>query len=284
MSRIPYGRSGVIDPALAGFAAAALAFAAFAMPEWRLTQIVSATGLPDILAAAQPPLGLKARLGFALLLGLFSFAAFFAILRRLDRASGSAAAVDADVAPTPIRLRRSDAHPDAPPRRPLIVRDLGEPLPAEPEEEELLLAPAQAEAAAALPSFLVQQEEEEEIADEPQPVAEQEVPFAFASPAPADDAPLRAFLPEADDAPLCADVPEAEEAAALPAAAPAEPAPAVEGEESIGRLMKRLEFGLARRERAAPIDPAAIAPRTEDAVGHRLRSAISDLEKLAARG
>jgi hypothetical protein len=48
--------------------------------------------------------------------------------------------------------------------------------------------------------------------------------------------------------------------------------------------MQRLEFGLAKRERAAPLDPSAIARPADDAVGHRLRSAIGDLQKLASRG
>jgi hypothetical protein len=32
------------------------------------------------------------------------------------------------------------------------------------------------------------------------------------------------------------------------------------------------------------LDPAAVAPPADAAVGHRLRSAIGDLQKLAARG
>jgi hypothetical protein len=59
---------------------------------------------------------------------------------------------------------------------------------------------------------------------------------------------------------------------------------APEPEPSISKLMQRLEFGLARKERAAPLDPAGVAPPADDAVGHRLRSAIGDLQKLAARG
>ena len=47
--------------------------------------------------------------------------------------------------------------------------------------------------------------------------------------------------------------------------------------------MQRLEFGLAKKERVV-LDPAAVAAPADDAVGHRLRSAIGDLQKLAARG
>jgi hypothetical protein len=64
----------------------------------------------------------------------------------------------------------------------------------------------------------------------------------------------------------------------------AETAPEPEEDPSITTLMQRLEFGLARKERAAPLDPAGVATPGDDAVGHRLRSAIGDLQKLASRG
>lgn len=278
MARLNYRRGSALDPALAGFAAVSLAFAAFAMPDAPLTRLVAATGLPDILAAAQPPLGMKARLGIALFVALLSFGLFFAILRRLDGPAEREPEVwsaDPEVAPEPIRLRRADAHPDAPARRPLVARDLGEPAfddeplhqrpPAAAVAEEELLLDVSAEAP--LPPFLVPQEPEAEAA----PAGESETHSA-AAPEPPIEWPAR-------------EVPACEAPAVVePAPEPAEPAPQVEGDESISRLMKRLEFGLARRERTPPVDPAAVAAPAPDAVGHRLRSAIADLEKLAARG
>ena len=68
-------------------------------------------------------------------------------------------------------------------------------------------------------------------------------------------------------------------APALSEVLPGEPAP----EASISTLMQRLESGLSRKERSAPLDPSAVAAPADAAVGHRLRSAINDLQKLAAR-
>jgi hypothetical protein len=254
-------RPGVFDLALAGFAGAAFAFAAFFMPEWRLTQLSLASGLADVFPPARPPLGFTARALFAVVVGMIACGGSLLLLRLAERRPVPKHDVtEADVAPAPIRLRRADAHPDAPARRPLAARDLGEPtepsaLPAppadEPREEELVLAPE-----AEVPAFLVEQEAEtiqaEAAEDEP------ETPLVWPQPAPEP-------------------APEPEVAAAP------QPEPAAEAEDdpSISKLMQRLEFGLARRERA---DPAAIAPPADEAVGHRLRSAIGDLQKLAARG
>jgi hypothetical protein len=123
-----------------------------------------------------------------------------------------------------------------------------------------------------IPAFLVEQEPEQE----PETVeaeaveVEPEAPLVWPQPA-AEPAPE----PEVAEAPAPEPVAEA--------LAP-EPVAEVEDDPSISKLMQRLEFGLAKRERAAPLDPSAIAPPGDDAVGHRLRSAIGDLQKLAARG
>jgi hypothetical protein len=319
-------RAGAFDIALAGFAGAAFAFAAFAMPEWRLTQIVLGSGLPSILPAAQPPLGFTARAGFAALIGLAAFAGSYLLLRLAERAPVRRRPfTEADAPPAPIKLRRADAHPDAPPRRPLAARDLGEPeadtVAAAPEGllltsesgdgDTLLLSTDGPEP---LPYFLVPQAQDAEDAEfeaveaeddtvlvwpgadsEPEQQSEPEreperepEPVAIAPVAPA------AFEPE----------PEAEPAPEPAVQAVAEPAPRphvsavpeaaahtsdiadedADSEASLGGLMKRLEFGLARRERSPALDPAAVAPPADAAVGHRLRSAINDLQKLAARG
>jgi hypothetical protein len=121
-----------LDLPVAGLAALAVAFAAFTMPDALLGRAVEATGLPSVLSAAQPPLGNTARLLLALAGGLLAFAGAFALLRWLDRfASRSPALVlDAEPAPETPRVHRADAHPDAPPRRPIsAARDLGEPAP-----------------------------------------------------------------------------------------------------------------------------------------------------------
>lgn len=260
-------RPSVLDLALAGFAGAAFTFAAFFMPEWRLTQLSLTTGLADIFPPARPPLGFTARALFAVVVGVVAGGGSLLLLRLADRKSvPKRDTTEADAPPAPIRLRRADAHPDAPARRPLAARDLGEPEeptalaapPAEeePHEEELLLAPE-----AEVPALLVEQEPEtvEAEAVEPEP-----------------DTPLVWPEPAAQPEPEAAEAPEPEAAA--------EAAPETEDDPSISKLMQRLEFGLARKERSAPLDPSAVAPPAADAVGHRLRSAIGDLQKLAARG
>lgn len=98
------------------------------MPSALLEALVTSSGVPAILAAAEPPLGLTARIALALVFGggvaLFAWFALFLVAGSRTVTLGGAAASDAE---TPI-LRRADAHPDAPPRRPLSAnRDLGTP-------------------------------------------------------------------------------------------------------------------------------------------------------------
>jgi hypothetical protein len=345
-----FGRANALDIALAAFAAGAFGFAAFALPEWRLNQLVLGSGLADVFAPARPPLGLKATLGIAALAALLAFAGSLALLlladkagprkRSASRAGAGAGAqgeadADADAAPQPIRLRRADAHPDAPLRRPLVAgRDLGEP----PVEELVLGAETLEPHSETMHSFLIRQEPEtvemepvveEDGADDLEPLvwepelARSSRRDAERAPAPApelepepetavriepEQEPERAVGPDAvaepedtaeDEArPVREDelasgdetwsVPEpiAAPAAAVTARTPAlpeilqgEPAP----EASISILMQRLESGLSRKERSAPLDPSAVAAPADAAVGHRLRSAINDLQKLAAR-
>jgi cell division protein FtsN len=280
-------RPGVFDLAIAGFAGAAFTFAAFYLPEWRLTQLSLATGLADIFPPARPPLGFTARALFAIVIGLIACGGSLLLLRLAERRPVPKHDVtEADAPPAPIRLRRADAHPDAPARRPLAARDLGEPAepvallaPPSPEpeaarEEELMLAPD-----AEIPAFLVEQEPEQETETvEAEAVeAEPETPLVWPQPA-AEPAPepelAEALAPEP-----VAETPATEAVAEAPA-----PVAEAEDDPSISKLMQRLEFGLAKRERAAPLDPSAIARPADDAVGHRLRSAIGDLQKLASRG
>lgn len=121
---------GALDAAMAGFAALAVGFVAFAMPGAMFEELVSASGLPSLVTAAQPPLGATARLSVVAAAALISFAALFLVLRALGRPARPRPRPDMaefDVADPP-RLRRADSHPDAPARHPLLAgRDLGEP-------------------------------------------------------------------------------------------------------------------------------------------------------------
>jgi hypothetical protein len=258
-------RGSTLDFALAGFAGAAFTFAAFFLPEWRLTQIALASGLADIFPPARPPLGFTARALFALGMGFVACAGSLLLLRLAERKPVKRAVTEADAAPEPIRLRRADAHPDAPARRPLVARDLGEP------EGEWLLAPE-----AEVPAFPVEQEPETVEVEPIEAEGEAGAPLVRPAEAPVQPEPQAAEPVAAEPEPQPQPEPQPAASAPPPRAAP-------EAEPSISGLMQRLEFGLAKKERAV-LSPQAVSPPSDDAVGHRLRSAIGDLQKLAARG
>lgn len=208
-----------------GFAALGVAM----IPVPALEALVMDSGLPSILAAAEPPLGLTARLAVALGAGAFVGAfmwlsAFILLGSRGLTIGGEAGPVDSAEVPVPV-LRRADAHPDAPPRPPLLAtRDLGKPFlevragapaaPAEPEDEQVdfdvifpprpISAPVLAPMPAMVPEPVAEAAEVYELhtmlapipAPEPvaeaasQPLVEQDMPIDF-------DQPLSAFDPQA---------------------------------------------------------------------------------------
>jgi hypothetical protein len=256
MSRSSIHTGRAFDAGLAALAAVSAGFVVFAMPEPVFSGLIEATRLPDLVAAAQPPLGETARLAVIAAAALFTFAAIWALMAGLGRVPARKSAEPEAEAP---RLRRADAHPDAPARRPLLARDLGEPLEldqvAEPATHEAPFAEA---GLRPLPGFLVPQ------ADEPEPVAEAEPEAEGAEPEPQ-------ASPEPALSELAAQLPEAEEETGQP----------------LSQLVNRIEFGLARKRQAFPAAdlPPGEEPEIEaEKVGHRLRSAINDLQKIASSG
>ena len=254
-----------LDLAMAAFAGTAAGFVVFAMPGWQFDRVVELSGLPLILPAAQPPLGMTARIAAVAAAAVGTWALVWLILRALSKKPPEpkrrAKPVEIDV-PLP-RIRRADAHPDAPARRPILAGlELGRPLDeqigdatmeqgeareaiAEGEIVEAAIADDEILPAGPLPNFM----EAEEVAFEAEPA----------------DAPE---LPEILDA------------------VPAQPSAAGAEQATIAHLMQRLELGLLRRERQDWSDPAGEADRREQPVpqlDHRLRSAIDDLQRLAAR-
>jgi hypothetical protein len=271
-----------IDAGASLLAGGSAAFVLYAMPEAVLARIFAACGLASFSPRFQPPFGTSLRFGLVALGGLVVLAFVWSLMKALDRAPATSAAAKPVHLPEPEadapRLRKADAHPDAPARRPLLAgRDLGEPLDLDPadavdddwseaaEAEEDFIPqpepqPLVAEAPAALPPFLVPQEEVAEVEPDPEP-----------------------------------------EHHPVPQAA--------EEEESIVALMHRFETGLVRKKQAladrsavqpvppppappplaAPAPTIAYAPPEPEAppaptpVGHRLRSAIADLQKVAGR-
>ncbi|HYD38276.1 MAG TPA: hypothetical protein VEA60_11720 [Allosphingosinicella sp.] len=264
MPKLTLASGRAFDAGLAAFAAASAGFVAFAMPGPVFSGLVEASRLPEILAAARPPLGDTARFAAVAAAALGTFVAVWVLMALLGRrpAPGEASAEPAIQVP---RQRRADAHPDAPPRPPLLARDLGEPLELdqlapEPVEREPLEGPEHRP----LPGFLVPQE------PEPETVAE-------AGPPEPDPQAVLATEPEPD-----AETESIGELAArLPGAGEASGEP-------LSQLVSRIEFGLARKRQALPaVDPlpSEPAPAEEpEKVGHRLRSAINDLQKIASSG
>jgi hypothetical protein len=293
MSKLSFLNGRAFDAGLAAVAAVSAGFVAFAMPEPLFSGLVETSRLPDLLAAAQPPLGQTARLAAVGAAALLSFSSVWGLMAAVGRVPAARKPQSEPDSEAP-RLRRADAHPDAPARRPLLARDLGEPLDledfaeakAEPEEAQFEEAQLEEAEHRPLPGFLVPQ------APEPEPVAEawfegieaepEEATAAEPEPEPElEPAPE----PEPEPEPLrhsqAAPLPIAQLAAQLPQAAEADP------DQSLSQLVNRIEFGLARKRQALPaadLPPVEEAPAEPEKVGHRLRSAINDLQKIASSG
>lgn len=309
------------DVGIAAFAAASACFVAYAIPDWRLFQLIFTLRLNDIVPALNPPLGNTIRMAAMAGSALIVFGLVFALMRLLDRVPSRRSA--SEPVPEVLRLRRADAHPDAPARRPLLAgRELGEPEPAEAAPDTA--APPVPAPEPAIPEFLAVRQPEEAVEDaaEAEPEAEPldlTAPEADAEPLElTEPAPVAALPEPAAPEPVVPEpvaiAPEPvavvpEPAAAAPQAEP-EPRPetgkaesaeedeeAEESEESLSKLMRRLESGIGRREaeparpvrakeQALPAAPAAeeapaAAPDFVPPARNRLRSAIQDLEKLA---
>jgi len=272
-------KSSALDPLLAGFAAGATAFVLYAMPDWRFEQAVAMTGLGAIIPAAQPPLGMTARLAAMTFAAIGAFLLVWFTLRALSKPAPrkrrpapvpAAASAPVEIPLELPKLRRADAHPDAPARRPILAGlDLGRPFdevdvdapeekPAEPDPEPV------PEAETAAPELLLELQEEIAPAEAAPEIAE------------VDKVDTKIASSEAQDQEV-----EPEAAAAAPVQDEEPEAAASEGEPSITELMQRFEAGLRRRE--APHWGAA-APRAGDPVDARLQGAIAELQKLARRG
>lgn len=311
-----------LDLPVAGLSALAAAFAAFAIPQDILSRAVIATGLPRLLSAAQPPLGLTARVALAIGGAAIVFGLVFLTLRLLDR-SGLGGTEDKGENLAGPRVRRRDGHPDAPAPRPIsAARDLGEPAP--PSTPHAEVPRWLDEAKLTPPSFGAETEGEPEAGIELEPEPEPELliePQAEAAPeawrapepvvfpevaaAPEPEPVLEvAPEPEAELGPVLEVAPEPEpeiepEPEPMPVAVSTPPSvPQVEMPTSIADLMERLEQGLARRRMIGPAQLPAEAPavaeapqvlpeapeaREPEAADDRLQSAIASLQRLAAR-
>lgn len=260
--------------ALAGGVGAIAALAALLLPYALFEVVVLTSGVAAFIPAAEPPLGVTARICLAVFVGGGVASLAWAGLSLLP---GLLRLPDGTTRRGPT-VRRADAHPDAPPREPLRAgRDLRYGLPT--EETGAL------EAMAAEPQFLP-----------PEPViamgASAPVAASFADPAaaallsdrpaelavrplPTDlDQPLAAFDPGAlppeplppsrPVAPLHREPPrapvfaEGERFETFHLSPPAPAAPPITGAQTVATvhsLLDRLERGIARRGQPAPLAP-----------------------------
>ncbi len=139
------GASSPLDAAMAALAAGSVAFLIYAMPDRQFGALVELSGLPRLISAAQPPLGTTARLAAVAAAALGTFLLVWAMLRGLGRKKPvrkpepelepepqrKRQIGPVELAPAP-KIRRADAHPDAPARRPIFAEhDFGEPVGAQ---------------------------------------------------------------------------------------------------------------------------------------------------------
>jgi hypothetical protein len=294
------GGRNTLDVPVAALAGLSVAFVAFAAPSDVLADLIGSTGIASLIPAAEPPLGMRARIGIGAAGAVLVFAAAFLLLRWLDRfgSRGAERVDEAEQEVEPPRLRRRDFHPDAAPRPPLsAASELGEPeaedvleLEAtskpEPEPEYHAQVDHQPEPDYAREPYLAEPE------PEPEPEPEAEPAHGVSPPAPRDW--FDEEMPDIVEEPLPAALPR------VPAPVPAAAPPAYG--HSIPELLDRLEQGLARRRSEEPPPAAAPTPVPQpapsgaaepvqseppqvfpEAADNRLQSAINSLQRLAAR-
>ncbi|MEI5685923.1 hypothetical protein V8201_02395 [Sphingomonas kyungheensis] len=238
------------------------------VPQTVLEDWVWQSGMPALIAAAAPPLGATARALLALGGGLVTAAVAWSALFLLFGAGGLFARTAAADTGVPV-LRRADAHPDAPARRPMSAADLGTPLPpptppAAADEPPVVQSipvdlnqPLAAYHPGALPDVPrepvrpvmplrppVSVVEPEPVAIEPEPEPEPEPEVK-----PEDEESVEAA--PAITEPVAEPIVEAPAASPAPAPAPAPAsAPAPAEVPSIESLLDRLERGTRQRRRA----------------------------------
>lgn len=120
----------------AGAAGVLVALATLAIPYGALQDIVVTSGVAAFIPAAEPPLGATARICIGVFAGGAAALIAWFVLSGLLMWRDSRG--EAEVGERPPAVRRADAHPDAPPRAPLLAtRDLGMPFRARGEIAEV---------------------------------------------------------------------------------------------------------------------------------------------------
>lgn len=282
-----------LAPLAAALLGAVAALGVIAMPVPVLESLVMDSGLPAVLGAAEPPLGFTARAmlagGAGAIAALIGWFMAFVLVGTRGLSVGKA--VEAEPSQTPV-IRRADAHPDAPPRPPLLAtRDLGRPFleVRAPENVDTLETEPLFEAA---PDPVVAEVPVEQPLprDLNQPLAAfdpQAVP-ARPRPRPVPLAPLRrtprpAVFDETERfevfelTPPVRPKPAPQPAMRMPA--PAEPIVRPETDASVHALLERLERGVVRKGLATGMEIHA-HPRDAE---RGLEDALVTLRNLARR-
>lgn len=203
------------------------------MPADMLEALVWHSGVAALVPVAQPPLGTTARAILALSSGVLSAAVVWSALYLLFGHGGLLARPKRRDDGIPV-IRRADAHPDAPPRKPLSAADLGLPMMA-PKASPAPLP------ARSLPSDL------------DQPLAAFD-PHAILPVPMAPVRPLSPLMPPPAPAQVVEAAPQPEriETFDLPPIVPTRPVVAEPGPPpSIEALLRRLEQGAGRRREAS---------------------------------
>ncbi|WP_296612662.1 hypothetical protein [Sphingomonas sp.] len=306
-----------LAPAIAMVLAALGALMFLLMPAAVLEDLVIDSGIASLITAAEPPLGVTAHFAIAfivaLVVGGVSWFGLFLLIGTRSVAIGRDAREDG----VPV-LRRADAHPDAPPRRPVFAnRDLGTPF-----LEVTADTPPPMSAADAMAYVPPAVEERPIPADLDTPLATYRGPLdpplpAFnplpigRSEAPAPEAPAPEPTPIRGPMPVAAPEPAVEPrpirivAEEPPAVPPADhPAPRFASHErietfeltpmvrssetsaplppaTIHDLLDRLERGVAKRKEVAAPEPAA--PEAEVPAAGSLEETLGVLRQLASR-
>ncbi len=274
----------MVAPVAAAVAGLTVAIAIALVPTWRIESAVLASGLPALLPAAAPPLGLSARIALMLGAGGGVAALLWAALMLL--VGGAPYAEEADDLP-PV-VRRADAHPDAAPRAPVRAgRDLGTPFleaviadePKNEASEELALprdldVPMAAFDPAAVPAQPAAPAPTLRALYRPEPVI---VPVSV-DPEPTPDHAV--VLPIAEEPPVAMQLPVAEKppvverpSVAIERPVTVEAPDAAVPVPTLAALLARLDEGLARRR-----------PSPRPIVGERgLESALGALRRMAVQ-
>lgn len=312
----PPGLMGRYLPAIAVLVGIGVAAGIATAPAETLNGALDRSGIAGVIPAAGSPIGATGRTIIALLVGTLVAAAGFAGRWRSllhDRALRARPATGTQrVEPMPV-VRRADAHPDAPPRRPIRASaDFGDPLPIAalpapaptrvevpaPEATPLPWIEPTVEASAETSPRIVDAEPVVQDAGPAQTLpADLDQPMSTFDPAAVPDAPLEPVRPVV---PLVRAVRPFDDGERIEtfeltpmqrnAAAPEKPG----GEQSIAALLARLEAVAARRaaEQAAqaaqpprplPVEEGTPEPAPAPIAPADLHETLHKLRRLAAR-